>query len=82
LNRIDINKAKASDLADFGVAKGLEVNYRMGADKLIAALRTAGWSRGLDRDRHRAPGRDEAGPAGTARLDSELLQGGRARDAW
>jgi hypothetical protein len=44
LNRIDINTAKASDLADFGVAKGLEVNYRMGAEKLIAALRTAGWT--------------------------------------
>lgn len=44
MNRIDIMKAKAGELAEFGVAKGLEVNYRMGAEKIIEMLRTAGWA--------------------------------------
>lgn len=42
--QIDITKASSKQLADFGTAKGLTVNYRLGPEKLIEALRVAGWT--------------------------------------
>lgn len=42
--QIDITKASSKQLAAFGEAKGLTVNYRLGPEKLIEALRVAGWT--------------------------------------
>jgi hypothetical protein len=42
--QIDITKASSKQLAEFGAAKGLTVNYRLGPEKLVEALRVAGWT--------------------------------------
>jgi hypothetical protein len=42
--QIDITKASSKQHADIGTAKGLTVNYRLGPEKLVEALRVAGWT--------------------------------------
>lgn len=42
--QIDITRASSKQLATFGEAKGLTVNYRLGPEKLVEALRVAGWT--------------------------------------